>query len=288
MKIKNKKIITSKGGNINEDIFGVCHHGAWVLDGSTGLTKVNVTKSDSDAMWLVKQWNEYLYKNINNDMNLYEIIHAGIAHTKENFRKLQGRNKLDYIDLPSSSISIIRYNHEYLEYFILGDCCILYKDSDRVQRIYDDRVSRLDKRVIERITEIRETKKVSALEARLMCLEDLKRNRQLKNTREGYWVLGFDEEAVCHALTGKLAVHNKINICMITDGFSQYYDTFNLAENEAEFFKKLENEDVKDLLLQMRRVQDMDEFCEKYPRLKKSDDATLVYLELCQAPNKRT
>lgn len=280
MRIKNKKSITSAGEHVNEDIFGICQYGAWVLDGSSGLTKVNVTKSDSDTKWFVEQWNDYLYKNINTDMNLDEIIQFGIINIGENFRKIQGKRKLEHIDLPSLSMSVVRFKNHYIEYFVLGDCCILYKESSEVNEIYDDRVSRLDKSVIDKMIYISETKKVSILEARKICAEDLKTNRMLKNSTKGYWIIGFEKEAVSHALTGKITARDGISICITTDGFSQYYDTLNLAENKAEFFYKVQNNKVEDLLLQIRNAQDNDESCDKYPRLKKSDDATLIYLEL--------
>lgn len=280
MKIRDKKAITSGSKRVNEDAFGICEHGAWVLDGSSGLTKTHITGSGSDTKWFVDRWNDYLYRNINKKVSLQEIMHEGIVHIGSNFRELQGEIKLEYIDFPSLAISIIRFGDRCIEYFTLGDCCILYSNNGTIQQVFDDRVSMLDKRVVEKMKYLHKTRNISISDARDLCTEDLKNNRYLKNSSEGYWIIGMEGEAVYHALSGNITVDNEIGICIATDGFSQYYDTLGLAQNKEEFFMKVQNTSAEDLLFQLRKAQESDEFCDEYPRLKKSDDATLVYLKL--------
>lgn len=81
--IKGHKLLCSKGsGEYNEDIARICKNGAWVLDGATGLNNKNLISLESDARWYVSWWNEYLYKNINKDESLKNIVLEGIESIK--------------------------------------------------------------------------------------------------------------------------------------------------------------------------------------------------------------
>lgn len=281
MGIKNVKSVSSAGEKTNEDVYGINKNSAWVLDGSSGLTQTKVTNSDSDAKWLVEQWDEFLKENINRDLSLSEIIREGILKIRYNFKKMLGEREINYIEYPSAAIAIVRFKDLNAEYFVLGDCSILLEDCNgKVKQIFDDRVSKLDNLVIDKMKNISERENIHVFEAKSLCDEDLLKNRSLKNSDEGYYILGFEEVAIEHALTGSIEIKDKLNIGIISDGFSQYYDTLGLAENKEIFFSKIKKNDVVELLSEIRVAQENDKFCDKYPRMKKSDDATLLYFEV--------
>ncbi|AYE34611.1 hypothetical protein ACT1UF_01660 [Clostridium septicum] len=53
----------------------------------------------------------------------------------------------------------------------------------------------------------------------------------MKNKENGYWILELNEESIEHALTGTLEIEKEAKLCMVSDGFSQYYDTLKIARD---------------------------------------------------------
>lgn len=272
--------ISDKGNRVNEDIFNISEKAAWVLDGATGLTGSNISRFKSDASWYVDKWNEYLKKNINDSKSLKEIIRFGISLIKEEYRAFSGFDNLQAVEYPCAAISLIRLVDENkIEYFVLGDCTLLLKNDIEKLEIYDRKLEQLEEKIIDKIICEKNKNSISLLDAKKLCLEDIKNTRLLKNKVNGYWILELDEEAVNYALTGTVDISKDSSVCIMSDGFSQYYDTLNIAKNSKEFMELLKEKPIEELLEELRRVQENDGECNKYPRLKKGDDSTIVYLE---------
>lgn len=272
--------LSDRGNKVNEDIFNITDRAAWVLDGATGLTNSNISGFKSDANWYVEKWNEYLSKNISKQEPLKEIIRAGIKEIREEYSKFNGFYSLSGLAYPCAAISVVRLLSENeIEYFVLGDCTLLLKNDKEELEIYDRKLEQLEDKIIEKIICEKNKNNINLLDAKELCLEDIRNTRLLKNKKSGYWILELNEEAVNHALTGVISVNKSSRICMMSDGFSQYYDTLNIVKNSNEFMTLLEENTIENLLADIRKVQESDNMCNKYPRLKKGDDSTIVYLE---------
>ncbi|MGL5380696.1 hypothetical protein [Clostridium sp.] len=272
--------LSDRGNKVNEDIFNITEKAAWVLDGATGLTGSNISGFKSDASWYVDKWNEYLKKNINDNKSLKEIIRFGISIIKEEYRAFSGFDSLQDVEYPCAAISLIRLVDENkIEYFVLGDCTLLFKNDIEELEIYDRKLEQLEEKIIDKIICEKNKNSISLLDAKKLCLEDIKNTRLLKNKVNGYWILELDEEAVNYALTGTVDISKDLSVCIMSDGFSQYYDTLNISKNSKEFMELLKEKPIEELLEELRRVQENDGECNKYPRLKKGDDSTIVYLK---------
>ncbi|GAB6169041.1 hypothetical protein JCM1393_15010 [Clostridium carnis] len=273
--------ISDRGNITNEDIFNIVENAAWVLDGATGLTKNKISDFESDASWYVDRWNKYLTKNINKNCSLKDIIKEGLRLIKNEYEGLSGFRNLTYLEYPCAAISIIRLRENKLEYFILGDCTVAYKiGENNIIELYDKKLESLEEIILNKIKRISIERKIDVLEAKQFCLNDIKDTRKLKNTKDGYWILELDEEAVNHALVGEISLSEDIRLFMTSDGASQHYDTLNISSNSNEFLVKLESSNLNSIIDEIRESQNKDKFCSKYPRLKKSDDATIVYIKI--------
>ncbi len=274
--IKYEKI-SLPGKQINEDSAAITSTGAWVLDGATGLGD-NRIHEKSDAKWFVDQWNDYLLKHINNmEYSLKEIVKAGIIEIKHHYYQYV-KEKIEPIDLPSSGIALIRWRDK-IEYFLLGDCSLLIKkEEEPIKKYKDHKLEVLDNQVISAIRALIRNKNLSLLEAREQVKDMLIKNRLLKNTSNGYWILGFDQKAVDYAITGQI-IHENMEVLMMTDGFSAIEDKYAYIK-ENQLFDDAKEKGLKYLYNLIREIENKDPDGIQYPRLKQSDDASAVYIQL--------
>ena len=272
--------ISEAGGNYNEDIAHVVSNAAWVLDGATGLSQENHMPGDSDAKWYVEAWDTYLTDAVTiSDNSLEEIVLAGIAKVNDEYRQILGGKAIEEIDVPSSGIALIRWGKEELEYFILGDCQLWIMKNESVEKIADYKLPLLDDEVSKRMnTYIKQG--IAASEARNKIKQLLIENRLLKNKKNGYWILSLDQEAVAHAISGKLSFNHddqRAEILLLSDGYYAIVDKYK-ALTEKEVFDKIEAKGLESVYHLIRQIEEKDPNQSRFARFKKSDDASAIFI----------
>ena len=164
----------------------------------------------------------------------------------------------------------------------MGDCTFMYKDKKGLVRSFKDyELEQLDGEVISHINKLVTGENLSLFEARQKSKNMLIKNRLLRNTIEGYWILGFDESAADNCITGTIDLYeeNEYEILLTTDGFYALIDKYKYT-TESDIYKLLKDNTLDDLYRKIREIECGDESGIKYPRLKKSDDASAVYLRV--------
>lgn len=278
--IRESKLLCCKGsGEFNEDVVGISRYGAWVLDGATGLNNKKIVSDESDAKWYVDWWNNYLSQNIDKDFSLKDILYNGIDIVTREYKNTVGNTKVDKLDIPSCSIVIIKYYKDKLEYLVLGDCTLLTKVNNNYNCIKDESVCRLDEVVFNSIKNIENINELSLLDKKNKVLPVIIENRLKKNTKEGYWILEFNKDAVDNAIHGFIDVKDEISIVLTSDGFSCAFDRYNLV-NKKDVFSIVQNEGIDHIYNKIRNLEREDLNGIVYPRFKMSDDSTCVYLNL--------
>ncbi|TGY43289.1 hypothetical protein E5347_00315 [Clostridium sartagoforme] len=281
--MRNIKYLSKQGSKIkpNEDKITIIDGAAWVLDGATGITGKRITEKETDALWYVEKINNYLIKNINSSKSLKDIMKSAIREVKESYITYDGYKNLDEVDYPCAAIALVRFNNKELEYYVMGDCTLIYKEKgDNAVEIVDKRIIELEERILNSMVKVSKEKEVSILEARRYCDNEVLDVRKMKNKSNGYWILELNEEAIDNGLYGKIAISKEVSISLTSDGFSQYYDTFNLAEGYSEFIDIVKETNIDDLYNNLYLSQEDDSECNNYPRLKKRDDSSIVYFEV--------
>jgi len=277
--------ISDGSSMINEDVANLNKHGAWILDGATGLNGKNLIDKDSDAKWYVKQWDEYVNKNFHRtDIDLKRIVKEGINIVKDKYYNRVKDKSIKSLDLPSSSIVLTRWIKDTLEYFILGDCTLIIENNNKLNVIKDDSVTKLDNKVFQAMDEIMKKEGKTLPEAKKEVNNLIVRNRLLKNTNEGYWILGFDAEAVDRGLYGKIPFNSDTKLLMASDGFSAITDRYNYIDMEN-LIHEAQNKGLDNLCRKLREIEEEDSSGDKYPRFKKNDDASAIYIELMNRVN---
>ena len=278
--VRESKLLCCKGsGEFNEDVAGISRYGAWVLDGATGLNNKKIVSDESDAKWYVDWWNNYLSQNIDKDFSLKDILNNGIDSVAREYKNTVGNIKVDKLDIPSCSIVIIKYYKDKLEYLVLGDCTLLTKVNNNYNCIKDESVCRLDEVVFNSIKNIENINELSLLDKKNKVLPVIIENRLKKNSKEGYWILEFNKDAVDNAIHGFIDVKDEISIVLTSDGFSCAFDRYNLV-NKKDVFSIVKNKGIDYIYSKIRDLEREDLNGIVYPRFKVSDDSTCVYLNL--------
>jgi hypothetical protein len=115
--------------------------------------------------------------------------------------------------------------------------------------------------------------------SRAEYLPYLRASRNKVNTRQGGWLFSPDPRAAGHAGSRRVAAKAGTLVLLATDGFlalaSDYgaYDAQGLVEAAQE-------RGLKTLGEELRALEDGDAEGRRFPRLKKSDDATSVLLQV--------
>lgn len=281
--MRSIKYLSKQGAKIkpNEDKITIIDGAAWVLDGATGITGKRITEKETDALWYVEKINNYLIHNINSSKSLKDIMKFAIREVKESYTTYEGYKNLDEVDYPCAAIALVRFNNKELEYYVMGDCTLIYKEKDKkAVEIVDKRIIELEERILNSMVKVSKEKEVSILEARKYCDNEVLDVRKMKNRSNGYWILELNEESIDNGLYGKIAISKEVSITLTSDGFSQYYDTFNLAEGYSEFIDIVKETNIDDLYNNLYLSQENDSKCNNYPRLKKRDDSSIIYFEV--------
>lgn len=281
--MKNLKFFSKQGSSLKpcEDRITVLDNAVWVLDGATGITGKKITESETDAVWYVELINNYLKENINTSKSMKDIVKSAIKEARDKYIKFSGFEALDEVDYPCAAIALVRFHNNELEYFVLGDCSIIIKEKGKKAiEIVDNKLINLEEKILKSMSKTANEKNISILEARNHCNQEVLVLRKTKNSSNGYWILELNEEAVEHCIYGKIKLMNDTSICLTSDGFSQYYDTFDLANGYEEFIDIVKDIDIEELYNNLYDKQEEDSQCNNFPRLKKRDDASIIYFEI--------
>lgn len=265
MKITSK---TRKSHYWNEDRYIISKDFLMVIDGATPLIKSN---NFNEACWMVN----YIKKNINKyngkiKDRLYQISKDAyhdlpIAIKEENY-------------LPSGSLSYLEWDDEYYYASTLGDCEITFiTNNNQVIRCYKDELSILDNIVINEMIKHSKKKNIHLVKTRPYVSDILIKHRKLINKENGYSGFALMEEPIIKPNTLKIKKDCVKEIYIYSDGFSQAFEHLNIYNSHEEMFNKSLNLDEE-----IKKIVDAafsDPYCDKYPRLKKIDDITVIKVE---------
>lgn len=271
--------ISYAGREWNEDYAFAGDKFWFVLDGATSLTPEKYSNEESDAKWFSHAFGKFLEIALSDfSKSIAEIIKEGIDIIINKYKTLAGDKKI--VDFPSSCVAVIRKNKNKIEYFVLGDCGILYNHKNDIKDFTDNILPVLDKKNIDDMVKIAREKHIDVIEARKFVNADILKKRLTKNTKDGYWIVCDDKAACDHAIQGELKIKKGDEFLLYSDGFSQIWDTVRI-KTKSEVFEFLKQDGtLKKLYKMLYAEQESDLGCNKYPRTKMRDDATAIYLKI--------
>lgn len=260
---------TRKSHYWNEDRFVLGTNYFMVIDGATPLIKTN---DFNEACWMVS----YLKENINKLNG--SIIERLNKLSRDGFKKLPVKIKEeDY--LPSASLAFVEVTDEYFNAYTLGDCEVTFilKDGS-LKRCYETDLCILDNISINELVTISKEKQIHVVEARPYIKTTLLKHRKLINKEGGY--KGYQLSSDSNISPSKYQIRKDLvkEIYIYSDGFSQSFEHLHIYDTHEEMFSR--SLDLDEEITKIKNQAFSDPYCDKYPRLKKIDDITVIKIEL--------
>jgi hypothetical protein len=173
---------------------------------------------------------------------------------------------------PSAAAAIVRVEDDTIRYLVLGDVTIAAEVAGEVVAISDDRVSYT---ALEQRQEA-DSFLIGTPEKRAAMQRMKKGELAAKNTTGGYWIAGSDPSAPGHAVTGEWRISDVTRLAVMTDGAARLVNLFRRASWRGTL-DLLKTGGPERLISDVRRIENADPDGQRYPRNKKSDDASVVY-----------
>lgn len=255
-------------GRTNEDWVFASPGLAVVLDGATARTDTGCVHG---VAWFAHQLGAAIVANAAiRASNL-----AGcLAHAIDRVATLHPQCDLSHPGTPSAAVGVVRIVGGELEYLVLGDITIAVQTSKDLLVITDDRVSATAQPArdeAERLP-IGSAEKAEAL-LRMKHAELASRNHV-----GGYWVAANDAAAAEYALTGSVPLSDVQCAGVLTDGTTRAVKPFHLLDWQAAL-QLLRTVGPDGLIQRVREAETSDPTGIRWPRNKRSDDATALYLD---------
>lgn len=258
----------------SEDWFAVTPTLAVVLDGATVRTDTGCAHG---AMWYVQQLGAAIVARATDAESLQDVLADSIRHVAS----LHMNCDLNHPGTPSAAVGIIQQTGDVLRYLVLGDITLVLDMPLEPHPIVvsDPRVSAtaLEHRHEADQHPIGSAPKLAAL-LRMKHAELAARNQ-----RDGYWIAATDPNAAQRAITGGAPTASVRQLAMLSDGAARYVDLFNLSSWDTALRILASNGPQWFIDHLVRRIEDADPLGVRYPRNKRSDDATAVYARLAGA-----
>jgi hypothetical protein len=251
----------------NEDWFAATPNLIVVLDGATIRTE---TGCRHGAAWYTRQLGAAILTHTRDDRPLPHALHDAIADVAEQHPGCD----LSHPGTPSAAVGIARLTTTDLQYLVLGDVTLVIGAIDgHAWPVSDPRISAtaaVERRAADRYP-IGSPEKAAAL------IPMKHAELAARNTADGYWIAATDPAAAYHSTIGQMSLHEIERLAVLTDGAARYTDLFQLGD-WASALRVLESSGPRWFIDKMvRPVETADPLGVRYPRNKRSDDATVVY-----------
>lgn len=275
---RNETLVEA-GSSVNEDLVWSDTEAVVVLDGATGLTERHFSDRDSDGQWYVEEFADEIADNIYSDDPLEEVVADVITTVDQRYESLRGDESIAAHELPSAAGVLCRWNRGSFEYFVLGDCSVVVGTDSGVEPILGEGPRRLDDKVVEEMVSIRQEEDDIGHEAvRERVRPMLVEHRKMKNSPDGYWALGLDPDAVEHATTGTISLADVETALAFTDGFEPLYALYDAVADWGNLLEFVHSNGLERAVRILRAFEASDPRCERYPRLKPSDDVGVAFV----------
>jgi serine/threonine protein phosphatase PrpC len=263
----------------NEDSFSFAAEAAAVFDGTTGLGEL-LMPGKSDAQWIAqfgaRRFRAHAQEGAG---NIRAWLRAAAADTEKSFRALRRRAPIEKYETAYASAVMMTPTDDALHVLWFGDCGALFRTPDGAFVLLGDT---MDKRESERARVERLIKPggrgPAAAGVREEFLPALRAARNHVNTGDE-WLFAPDPACAAHAKEAHVAVASESLVLLASDGFLALASDYDRYTPEA-LFEAAGARGLAPLGEELRAIEASDPDGLRYPRFKRSDDATALLLVL--------
>lgn len=262
----------------NEDAFAHKDTAAVVIDGATMLGD-GLMPGPSDAAWIAQFGARRLMAHLGEGHGARKALRAALADTQKSFEALRRHPPEDLWQTPCASMMLAVEGEAGLELLWFGDCAALVKQDGAAVTVVGDT---LDKRAAEaeRARALAQEKKLSPASglSRPEFLGTLRSSRNRINSG-GNWLFSPDVRAAAHVSRRILKVQPGSMLLLASDGFLALASDYGIYGADGLMAAALAK-GLKPLGEELRAIESGDAGGDRFPRFKKSDDATALLLKV--------
>jgi serine/threonine protein phosphatase PrpC len=257
----------------NEDSSGHGADAAVVLDGATPLGD-GLMPGPSDAAWIAHFGARRILAHLRDGDGARKALRAALADTQKSFEALRRMPPQDVWQTPCASMMLVVQAEEGLEFLWFGDCAALLKQGDGAVQIVGET---LDKRAAEagRAQKLSQEKGQPSTD-RAQFTDALRATRNRINSGT-YWLFSPDVKAASHVSRRVIKCAPGATLLLASDGFLALASDYGAYSADTLMAAALDK-GLAALGEELRAIEAGDAGGAKFPRFKKSDDATALLL----------
>jgi hypothetical protein len=278
--VLDKISVPGRPDKANDDAMGAAGSVAFVLDGATGLGDTPLLPGESDAAWVANFAAAALAAHapgLAGDLD--SLAFKAMSDVKAAFESQRLRETFARYEIPWATLAICGVTRGTFHTGFLGDSRILVRDASGAVHHFGAplKYRKYERSLASSMIAQAKGAQIGIESIRATVLPQLRAARERVNTPEGYWLLGPDPRAAAHVVRSSMELLEPIFALLMTDGFYALTEDYRLYSDiglvEAAIGKGLAA-----LCGELRDVEEDDPSGLKYPRMKKSDDATAILL----------
>ncbi|HKY18050.1 MAG TPA: protein phosphatase 2C domain-containing protein [Rhizomicrobium sp.] len=262
----------------NEDAFGHGEIAALVIDGATPLGD-GLMPGPSDAAWIAQFGARRLMAHLRDEKSARKALRAALADTQKSFEALRRHAPEEMWQMPCASMMLAVPDHEELEFLWFGDCAALVQQEGKAVRVIGET---FDKRAAEaqRAKTVAQEKNLSPASGirRAEFIGALRSSRNRINSGN-QWLFSPDARAAGHVARRTMKTVPGDVLLLATDGFLALASDYGAYSADSLMTAAMSN-GLAVLGAELRAIEAGDSGGDKFPRFKKSDDATALLLRL--------
>lgn len=263
------------GGGLNEDAFGHDPSAAVVLDGATPLGD-SMMPGKSDAAWIAQFGTRRILAHLRDGEGPRKALRGALADAEKSFHALRLRDLEDVWQTPAASMMLAAETGEGIAFLWFGDCAALVSDGGEAVTVVGET---FDSKSGESESARQAANASNQPATRREHHMDGLRARRNRINSGSYWLFTPAEKAASHAARRVLKLKPGAVILLASDGFLALASDYG-AYSAGGLMRAAMDRGLQVLAEELRGIENADPDGVKYPRFKKSDDATALLLKV--------
>ncbi|MBI3677300.1 MAG: protein phosphatase 2C domain-containing protein [Proteobacteria bacterium] len=263
----------------NDDAFGAIDRAAVVLDGATGLGDL-LMPGQSDAAWIAQFGARRLMAHLSDGSNANDAVRFALEDAEKSFKALRRRPPLEKYETPLASMMLVVDAKGGFDALWYGDCAALVKRPNQMAEVIGEAFAKRAKES-QRVAKLAQAKGLTPAAGvnRPEYLAALRAARNTVNSEKGGWAFSPDASAAAHVAKAHTKAQPGTLVLLASDGFLALASDYGRYTADT-LLSAAKEKGLKALGEEARAIEETDPDGTKFPRFKKSDDATAVLLKI--------
>jgi hypothetical protein len=261
----------------NDDAFGYGDGTAVVLDGATSLGEP-LMPGKSDAAWIAHFGARRLMAHMADDDAPQAALRRALADAEKSFAGLRRRAPKEMWELPTASMMFVAAAADGFEALWFGDCASLVARPGAAVEITGEAFAKraAEARRVARLAKEKHLAPAAGIDRRAY-LTALRAARNRVNGGHN-WFFSPDPHAAEHVHRARLVAPTG-TLLLASDGFLAAASDYGLYSAQG-LMEAAREKGLAHIGAQIRHCEEEDALGQRFPRFKKSDDATALLLQI--------